>query len=68
MIDLSAGHIGGFLPQVPAIKVDLDLSARFVDLISEGLDSALRIGKLHDSVLVAKHIGNLHLGQYASLD
>jgi DNA-binding transcriptional LysR family regulator len=28
----------------------------------------LRIGKLNDSALVAKHIGNLHLGLYASPD
>jgi DNA-binding transcriptional LysR family regulator len=55
-----------FTRMYPAINVDLDLSSRFVDLISEGLDAALRIGELSDSALVARRIGSLHLGLYAS--
>lgn len=55
-----------FTRTYPAINVDLDLSSRLVDLISEGLDAALRIGELRDSALVAKRIGSLHLGLYAS--
>ena len=55
-----------FTRMYPAINVDLDLSSRFADLISEGLDGALRIGKLSDSALVARRIGSLHLGLYAS--
>jgi len=55
-----------FTRMYPAINVDLDLSSRFADLISEGLDGALRIGKLNDSALVAMRIGSLHLGLYAS--
>lgn len=55
-----------FTRKYPAIDVDLDLSSRFADLITEGLDAALRLGKLSDSSLIARRIGSLHLGLYAS--
>lgn len=55
-----------FTRKYPAVNVDLDLSSHFVDLISEGLDAALRIGKLADSALIARRVGSLHLGLYAS--
>lgn len=55
-----------FTRKYPAINVDLDLSSHFADLISDGLDAALRIGKLTDSALIARRVGSLHLGLYAS--
>ncbi len=39
-----------------SLKVDLGLNDRFVDLIEEGWDLAVRIGELADSSLVARRI------------
>ncbi len=43
--------------QYPEVRVTLDLSDRYVDLISEGFDLALRAGELPDSSLVARAVG-----------
>ncbi len=43
--------------QYPEVRVTLDLTDRYVDLISEGFDLALRAGELPDSSLVARAIG-----------
>lgn len=45
--------IGAYLADHPGLKVDVQLQDRFVDLIEEGIDIALRIGQLPDSELVA---------------
>ncbi|WP_299794954.1 LysR family transcriptional regulator [uncultured Shewanella sp.] len=45
-----------FLSRYPEIKVDLALSDKHVDLISEGVDVAIRARQLEDSSLVARHL------------
>ena len=40
----------------PAVSIDLGLADRFVDLIEEGWDLAVRIGRLKDSTLVTRKI------------
>jgi DNA-binding transcriptional LysR family regulator len=45
-----------FLEQHPKLSVDLDLSDRYVDLVAEGFDVAIRIGRLPDSTLVARRL------------
>jgi DNA-binding transcriptional LysR family regulator len=40
----------------PALRVDLRLTDRIVDLVGEGLDVALRIAPLRDSALVARRM------------
>lgn len=40
----------------PALRVDLRLTDRIIDLVGEGLDVALRIAPLRDSALVARRI------------
>lgn len=42
----------------PGIELVLGVTDRAVDLISEGVDCALRIGELRDSSMVARRIGN----------
>ncbi|EAQ66133.1 transcriptional regulator, LysR family protein [Marinomonas sp. MED121] len=42
-----------FLEQYPAIKVELDLTEKVVDLVEDNIDIAIRSGKLEDSSLIA---------------
>lgn len=41
----------------PQIDVDLFLTDRYLDLVAEGVDVAIRAGKLSDSTLIAKRVG-----------
>jgi len=50
-----------FLQREPGISVDLRLSDRFVDLLEEGVDLAIRMGELEDSRLVARRLGSSRL-------
>ncbi|MEQ9501177.1 MAG: LysR family transcriptional regulator [Deltaproteobacteria bacterium] len=45
-----------FVARHPRVQVTFDLTDRYVDLIEEGYDLAIRIGELADSSLVAKRI------------
>jgi DNA-binding transcriptional LysR family regulator len=47
----------GFLERYPDIRLDLTLSDRFVDLVEEGTDLALRIGQVNDLGLIIHRIG-----------
>ena len=51
--------VGKFLTRYPMIAVNLILTDRFVDLIEEGTDLALRVGNLPDSSLVATPLGTI---------
>jgi LysR family transcriptional regulator for bpeEF and oprC len=46
-----------FLSRYPKVELDLQIGDRFVDLIEEGVDVAIRIGALKDSALKARRIG-----------
>jgi len=52
-----APRLQGFLEHYPEVTVDLLLSDQNVDLVSEGMDVAIRIGELKDSSLIARQIG-----------
>jgi LysR family transcriptional regulator, regulator for bpeEF and oprC len=64
-VTLSAGFgrmhvvplLPAFLAQYPDVAVDIVISDRFLDLVEEGLDLAVRIGQLNDSSLIARRIG-----------
>ncbi|WP_179400862.1 LysR family transcriptional regulator [Burkholderia guangdongensis] len=58
--------IAAFLAEHPAVRLNLELSDRHVDLIGEGYDVALRIGPLPDSTLIARRIGGLRMIACAS--
>lgn len=53
-------HLGPVLPEFlaryPSLSVDITLNDRFVDLVHEGYDAAVRIGQLQESSLMARPI------------
>jgi len=55
-----------FLDKYPGINVDLILSNRFVDLVGENVDIAIRAGNLKDSSLVAKRLGTMRGALFAA--
>ena len=55
---LTAG-IGEFQARWPAVHFALTFSDRVVDLVGEGFDLAVRIGRLEDSTLRARKIGEV---------
>lgn len=48
--------VAGFTQQHPAITIELGLNDRYVDLMEEGWDVAVRVGRLADSSLVARKL------------
>jgi DNA-binding transcriptional LysR family regulator len=60
-----AMHLGGpiarYMGNHPGIRVETLVSDRYVDLVQEGIDMAIRIGRLPDSNLVARHIGKCRM-------
>lgn len=43
-----------FQQRYPKLELDIRVSGRFVDLVEEGIDVALRFGNLEDSTLIAR--------------
>ena len=58
--DFGVNHLspvlGDFLPEFPDITVNMVLNNRYVELISEGFDMAVRIGELDHSTLRARKL------------
>lgn len=48
-----------FLAQHPLLQLEISSTDRRVDLIREGFDCVIRVGKLSDSSLIAKPLGKL---------
>ena len=71
-LTFGAMHLGDvlarFLDEHPAAAVEVMLSDRYVDLLSEGIDVAIRIGRLLDSDLVARRLAPCRMVFCASLD
>jgi DNA-binding transcriptional LysR family regulator len=62
-----APMLADFALKHPAITLEIDLSARFVDLIGENFDVAIRMGELRDDAsLAARRIAVFTTGLYAS--
>lgn len=47
-----------FRRKYPELAIDLSLNDRYVDLVQEGIDVAIRFGELEDSQLVARQVGS----------
>ncbi len=50
--------IGEFLARHPAIQLELMPTDRIVDMVEEGIDVAIRVGRLPDSSFMARKIGD----------
>lgn len=59
-LTFGAMHLGdvvaGYLEQHPGVTLEVMLNDRYVDLLAEGIDVAIRIGRLLDSDLVARRL------------
>lgn len=51
-------HVKAILEKFPALELDLQIGDRYIDLVEEGIDLAIRIGTLKDSALKARRIGS----------
>ena len=51
-----APAISEFLGRYPDLQIEMTLNDRFVDLVEEGFDLAIRIARLTDSSLIARRI------------
>jgi len=49
--------IAGFVSRHPDVTVEMKLSDRRVDLVTEGFDLAVRIGQLRASAMIARRVG-----------
>ena len=61
-----APMLPGFLARYPDVRVILTVDNRNVDLLTEEIDVAIRIGPLPDSELIARRIATLELWPCAS--
>lgn len=68
--DLGLQHLPAIVKKLverhPGLTIELLLTSRRVDLREEGIDLALRGGRLEDSSLVARKIVSTELGVYAA--
>lgn len=56
----------GFLERYPDIQLRIGEGDRYVDLVREGVDCVLRVGKPTDSSMIGRQIALLEEGTYAS--
>jgi len=63
-----APHLPAFLRQFPELSIDAQFDDRYVDLVAEGFDMAVRIGVLRDSTLVAQKVADSRRVVVASPD
>ncbi len=73
-VPLTSGpvHFAPVLAQMarrhPQLQIHAEYSDRFVDLIAEGFDCAIRVGALRDSNLIARRVGQIYGKLVASPD
>jgi DNA-binding transcriptional LysR family regulator len=65
--ELSRG-IMEFLQRYPDIRMELTLEDRFVDLVLEGYDAAIRVSALADSSLIARKLADFRVVVVATAD
>jgi DNA-binding transcriptional LysR family regulator len=61
-----AGLLARFVRRYPKIRVELVLTSRSIDLVEEGIDIAVRAGRLKDSSMVARKLITTDLQLFAA--
>ena len=64
--NLLAGLVERTQREFPALDLELLLTDRYVDLVAEGVDAAIRTGELRDSSMIAKSLGTIRWALFAS--
>lgn len=60
------GIVSQYTKKYPKARIEVVLTDRRVDLLSENIDLAIRAGELKDSSLIAKRIGTIYFAPFAS--
>lgn len=68
MLHCVVPHVGAFREAYPGIELELTTNDRFIDLVEQRTDIAIRIGDLQDSTLHAKPLSSARLNIVASHD
>jgi DNA-binding transcriptional LysR family regulator len=66
MLHCVVPHVGAFREAYPDIELELTTNDRFIDLVEQRTDIAIRIGELQDSTLHAKPLSSARLNIVAS--
>jgi len=66
MLHCIVPHVGAFREAYPEIELELTTNDRFIDLVEQRTDIAIRIGELQDSTLHAKSLTSARLQLLAS--
>lgn len=53
--------VSNYLAEYPDVSIETTLSDRYVDLLADGIDIAIRIGRLQDSDLVARRLASCRM-------
>lgn len=61
-----APRLGEFRRLNPQVQVELHVSNRNIDFVTDGFDLAIRLGTIADKTLVARRLGEFPLGVFAS--
>lgn len=56
--DLTLPVLAGFARRYPEVVLDLDFTDRMVDVVEEGFDAVIRVGKPTDSRLAGRYLGS----------
>ena len=59
-------YLAEFSRRFPGVQIDLDLSDRFVNLVDDGFDVAIRIGQVADSNDISKKLSESRTGLFAA--
>ncbi len=60
--------LANFRRRYPLISIDVEVSSENIDFVRHGFDLAVRMGRLADTSLIARRLGNFSLGVFASPD
>ncbi|MFQ5624682.1 MAG: LysR family transcriptional regulator, partial [Paracoccaceae bacterium] len=61
-----SGAVGTFLKRYPDVSINMVMDDRYVEVVSEGYDMAIRIGRLSDSTMRARRLSEARMAIVAA--